>query len=136
MLLKRGGERFHGLDGVQIHHHTAQFAHGLEPARREWYLAGSAVHDIVAAVPERDRPGIESPANGMVIALDPDIPPGRERILISLRGAQPGMTLALNDRPLGSATERQLWSPTPGAWYLTLRDAGGRSLDRVLFTVR
>ncbi len=45
------------------------------------------------------------------------------RILISLRGAQPGMTLALNDQPLGSALDRQLWSPAPGAWYLTLRDA-------------
>ena len=113
-----------------------QFAHVLEPARREWYLAGTAVHDIVAAVPDRDRPGIDSPANGMIIALDPDIPEANQRLLISLRGTRPGMTLALNDRPLGSAAGQQLWSPTPGAWYLTLRDADGRTLDRVLFTVR
>ncbi|HEV2701098.1 MAG TPA: penicillin-binding transpeptidase domain-containing protein, partial [Steroidobacteraceae bacterium] len=113
-----------------------RFAHAIEPARREWYLTGTAVNDIVAAVPPRDRPGIESPVNGMVIALDPDIPQGHQRILISLRGVQPGMTLALNDQPLGSAADRQLWSPAPGAWYLRLQDAGGRTLDRVLFTVR
>jgi penicillin-binding protein 1C len=113
-----------------------RFAQALEPVRREWFLAGASVHDLVAAVPDQDRPGIASPANGMIIALDPDIPAGNQRILISLRGARPGMTLDLNDQPLGSTAAAQLWSPAPGAWYLTLRDAGGRRLDRVLFTVR
>ena len=113
-----------------------RFAQALEPARREWFLAGASVHDIVAAVPDQDRPRIDSPANGMIIALDPDIPAAHQRIMISLRGAQPGMTLALNDQPLGSAAGEQLWAPAPGAWYLTLRSAAGRTLDRVLFTVR
>jgi len=113
-----------------------RFAGDLEPARREWFLAGAAVPQSVSQVPDAARPGIDSPANGMVIALDPDIPPASQRILISLRGARPGMTLAVNDASLGSAQARQLWAPARGAWYLALRDPDGHTLDRVLFTVR
>jgi penicillin-binding protein 1C len=113
-----------------------QFAKRIEPARREWYLAGTAVQGPVTPVPDQVRPGIQSPANGMIIALDPDIPADHQRLLISLRGTRPGMTLALNDQPLGGAAGQQLWSPRSGAWYLSLQDANGRTLDRVLFTVR
>lgn len=116
--------------------HRTQFAKHLEPVRREWYLAGASVPAMVAPVPDQDRPGIASPADGMIIALDPDIPQQHQRILISLRGMRPGMTLALNEQPLGAAADQQLWSPRSGAWYLSLRDADGRTLDRVRFTVR
>jgi penicillin-binding protein 1C len=113
-----------------------QFAQRIEPARHEWYLAGTAVPGTVVPVPDQDRPGIASPANGMIIALDPDIPAQHQRILISVRGTRPGMMLALNDQPFGAAAAQQLWSPQSGAWYLSLQDANGRTLDRVLFTVR
>jgi penicillin-binding protein 1C len=113
-----------------------RFAHGIEPPRREWYLDGTRVAATVAPVPDQDRPAIASPANGMIIALDPDIPQDHQKILISVRGAAPGMTLALNDQPLPAAQDQQLWSPAPGAWYLSLRDADGHTLDRVRFTVR
>lgn len=42
----------------------------------------------------------------------------------------------LNDRPLGSAVGDRLWPPQPGAYDLTLEDATGRRLDRVVFRVR
>jgi penicillin-binding protein 1C len=72
----------------------------------------------------------------MIIALDPDIPAGHQRVLIAVQGARPGMTLRLNDQPLGAAAHNRLWQPRPGAYYLTLEDASGRRLDRVLFRVR
>jgi penicillin-binding protein 1C len=115
---------------------NTEFARNLEPPRREWYLSGASVSDVVTAVPAQDRPGIDSPANGMIIALDPDIPHNKQRILISLRGTRPGMRLTLNDQPLGSEADQQLWSPTPGTWNLSLHDAAGKMLDRVVFTVR
>ena len=119
---------------------TTQLAHfspAVEPQRREWFLAGTQPGPhAVAAVPQGARPAIESPANGMVIAIDPDIPAGHQRVLISVRGAQPGMTLRINDLALGSAVPERLWEPRPGSYYVTLDDAGGRQLDRILFTVR
>lgn len=113
------------------------FSPEVEPPRREWYLSGTNAGSAkVAAVPPDVRPSIQSPANGMIIAIDPDIPAEHQRVLIAVRGARPGMSLMLNERPLGAATSTRLWQPRPGAYYLTLEDASGRQLDRVLFRVR
>jgi penicillin-binding protein 1C len=113
-----------------------QFSPAVEPARHEWYLRGTELGPQVVAVPDQARPKIESPANGMIIAVDPDIPPDHQKVLIAIRGGAPDQRLRLNDQPLGSAAPKQLWSPRPGAYYLTLEDGRGNALDRVLFTVR
>jgi len=119
-----------------------QFSPAVEPPRREWYLRGTTVDmsaiggTKVTAIPPRVRPSIESPANGMIIALDPDIPAAHQRVLIAIRGANGDMRVRLNDRVLGPALPERLWIPHPGAYYLTLEDRRGRALDRVLFTVR
>lgn len=113
------------------------FSPRVEPPRREWYLSGTTVRGApVAVVPATVPPSIQSPANGMIIAIDPDIPAGHQKVLIAVHGAGPGMKLMLNDRPLGAAARTRLWQPRPGAYYLTLEDASGRRLDRVLFRVR
>ena len=113
------------------------FSPAVEPPRREWYLSGTAAPSPrVTMVPSMARPGIQSPANGMVIAIDPDIPAGRQKVLIAVRGASPGMRLVLNDRPLGADARERLWQPRPGIYCLTLEDASGRRLDRVSFRVR
>lgn len=117
--------------------HLTSFLPPIEPPRREWYLSGTTpTSEHVMVVPATARPSIQSPANGMIIAIDPDIPAGHQRVLIAVRGARRGMRLMLNDRPLGSAVHDRLWQPRPGAYYLTLEDANGRRLDRVLFRVR
>jgi penicillin-binding protein 1C len=114
-----------------------RFSPAVEPPRREWYLHGTEpLGQAVAAVPDSARPRIQSPANGMIIALDPDIPPSHQRVLISVQGATAHLRLALNDHQLGPAAPKQLWVPHPGAYYLTLEDSQGHALDRVLFTVR
>jgi penicillin-binding protein 1C len=109
----------------------------VESARSEWYLRGTDMGThAVAAVPEKARPSIESPANGMVIAIDPDIPPDHQRVLIAVHGAEATMTLKLNDLVLGSAVSKHLWDPRPGSYYLTLEDSRGRQVDRIFFSVR
>ena len=113
------------------------FSPPVEPPRREWYLSGTSPASArVAVVPASVRPTIQSPANGMTIAIDPDIPAGHQKVLIAVRGARPGMKLKLNDQSLGPAVRERLWRPQPGAYYLTLEDGSGRQLDRVLFRVR
>ena len=90
----------------------------------------------MVAVPESARPSIQSPANGMIIALDPDIPPAHQQVLLAANGAQHSMRLTLNDVPVGDAASAHLWAPKPGAYRLALLDATGRAVDRVYFTVR
>lgn len=114
-----------------------RFTPAVEPVRHEWYLSGTqSVSAGVTAVPESARPGIESPANGVVIAIDPDIPVEHQKVLISVHGGRSTMRLRLNDQLLGPATAQQLWTPRPGAYYLSLEDEHGLPIDRVLFTVR
>ena len=113
------------------------FLPAVEPSRREWYLSGTEpAAEPVAVVPATVRPGIESPANDMVIAIDPDVPAKYQRVLVAVRGARRGMKLLLNGQLLGPAMPDRLWQPRPGVYYLTLEDAGGRRLDRILFRVR
>lgn len=113
------------------------FSPPVEPQRREWYLSGTSMASgRVAVVPPSVRPSIQSPANGMIIAIDPDIPARHQRVLIAVRGARPGMRLLLNDTTLGSAMGGRLWQPRPGIYHLTLESASGQRLDRVLFRVR
>jgi len=114
-----------------------RFSPAVEADRREWYLGGTAPRaHSVAAVPASVRPGIESPANGMIIAIDPDIPAENQKVLIAVKGARPSMRLRLNDELLGSPASEILWEPRAGAYYLTLEDQQGTELDRILFTVR
>jgi penicillin-binding protein 1C len=79
---------------------------------------------------------IASPANGMVIALDPDIPPAVQRVPLSASGVREGMVLKLNGAVLGTATGKVLWSPKAGTHVLALEDATGRTLDSSRFVVR
>jgi penicillin-binding protein 1C len=112
------------------------FAPAIEPPRREWFLNGTAVATITAVAEQGLVARVASPANGMVIALDPDVPAARQRVPISVRGAKANMTLKLNDAPLGGADKTLMWTPRPGRYRLTLEDERGRAIDRVLFTVR
>jgi len=113
------------------------FTPAVEPPRHEWYWSPESRGAIAVNVAPGSGPArIETPANGMIIALDPDIPPTKQRVLISVRGAQGSMRLVLNGHPLGAASSQQLWPPRPGSYHLSLEDGSGRPLDAVLFTVR
>ena len=92
------------------------FSPPVEPPRREWYVSGTTTASAqVAMVPPTVRPSIQSPANGMIIAIDPDIPAGHQRVLMAVHGARPGMRLVLNDRPLGPPCTTGCGNPGPGS---------------------
>ena len=112
------------------------FQPAVESPREEWFIAGTDTALIAALAPDARIARITSPANGMVIALDPDIPPARQRVPLEAAGASSAMSLRLDDRTLGGASQLHLWPPQSGAHVLALVDDGGRVVDRVLFTVR
>jgi penicillin-binding protein 1C len=119
-----------------VEHRMVSFAGGIEPARPEWFLAGTAQSALVGAPAGARRPRIADPVAGTVFALDPDIPIDRQRIRILVNGDADGMRLALDQQDLGPAGEHPLILAGPGAHALTLVDGTGKPVDRVLFSVR
>ncbi|MET0269721.1 MAG: penicillin-binding transpeptidase domain-containing protein, partial [Sphingomonas sp.] len=115
---------------------AVRFAGGIEPARIDWFLAGTGQPELAAAPPESRRPRIAAPVSGAVYALDPDIPIGRQRIRVTVAGATAGHRLMLDGRDLGEAAAGPLVLAGPGPHRLVLLDAAGRPMDRALFTMR
>ena len=114
---------------------AVEYASGIEPPREEWFIAGTESVQIVAVDTAPGRPRIVSPANGALLAIDPDIPPARQRVLVRIAGAQPGTRLVIGTTQ-HPAAEPLLWRPTPGRHLLRLVDEKNAELDRVSVTVR
>jgi penicillin-binding protein 1C len=110
------------------------YADGIEPPRGEWFLAGTETTLVTALAGSVPRARIVAPANGALLAIDPDIPEANQRVALRVAGAPAGARLRLGRRtyPAGAA----LWLPAPGRHELSLVDEDGNELDRVRFTVR
>ncbi|MEG1768293.1 MAG: penicillin-binding protein 1C, partial [Comamonas sp.] len=120
----------------------------LAAARSEWFLPGTQQTLFAleqGAAPQRvSAPGaaalarIARPAPGTIIALDPDIPPDRQRLQFAARLAS-GDARALRWWLDGKEVARGAhwaWLPWPGRHRMELRDAKGAVLDTVAFEVR
>ena len=74
--------------------------------------------------------------SGSVYAIDPDIPPDRQRIAVQVVGDTIAHRVMLDARDLGGvATAPQIIAP-PGRHRLRLVDVTGRIVDQVMFTIR
>jgi penicillin-binding protein 1C len=122
---------------------AVRFGGELEAAREEWFVAGTEQAVFALA----DAPGraagataagtgrIVAPADGSIVALDPDIPPDRQRVRFEAGGADDGLRWRVDGRPHARGA-RAGWLPWPGRHVVELTDAGGRVLDRVRLDVR
>ncbi|HDR9797640.1 TPA: penicillin-binding protein 1C [Burkholderia cenocepacia] len=119
------------------------FERDIEPARNEWFIAGTAIDTIRLAAPV--TPGkdgasapltIGAPTDGTIFAIDPDIPPKNQRIWFE-RSAGHATKFAwrLDDKVIGHA-DRVAWLPWPGRHRLELVDARGNVADAIGFEVR
>ena len=107
-----------------------------EPPRQEWFLAGTEM-PVVQLAEAQALARIAYPGQGTIIALDPDIPPARQRIALQLSSPPgPGWRWRINGKALGGAAQPFYWLPLPGSHRLSLIDADGRELDAVSFQVR
>ncbi len=115
---------------------AVRFADGIEQPRRDHFIAGTAQAVLAVAPPQSRRPRITSPVSGSVYALDPDIPPMRQRLAIGVSGDVAGHRLILDTRDLGAADAGPLVLAGPGPHLIRLVDGGGRVIDRIRFTMR
>jgi len=112
------------------------YADGAEPARDEWFLAGTETAKLVPVDVVTDGARISSPSNGAIYAIDPDIPRERQRITLVAQGARPGTWLRFDDGRRVRADAPYLWLPQPGRRQVALLDSRGNEIDRVRFEVR
>ena len=114
---------------------TVRFDPPVEPERVEWFIAGTETSRVQAG-DEHHRARIESPPDGVIIALDPDIPVDNQKVWFRARGVNQARFL-LDERDLGPADSPLDWMPEPGQHRLSLRHPDdGRILDAVHFQVR
>ena len=131
----------------------------LEAARQEWFLPGTqqalfaienraASARIQRARGQKDHKStdvavdlsavrIAQPVSGVVVALDPDIPPAHQRVQLVASAAPAGARLRwrLNGQPLAEGA-LHAWPPSPGRHRLQLTDVQGALLDEVRLEVR
>ncbi|QIL71933.1 penicillin-binding protein 1C [Diaphorobacter sp. HDW4B] len=131
----------------------------LESPRDEWFLRGTEqkkfVIDSVASAEEareaqRGKKGskqgastaaqgmparIVSPVSGTIIALDPDIPPARQRVQFIASDAPDGARWLFNGKEQARGA-RWGWLPWPGRYKVELVDAKGQVLDETSVEVR
>ncbi|MDI1341425.1 penicillin-binding protein 1C [Polaromonas sp.] len=126
----------------------------VEAARGEWFLRGTEqtlfAMDSGAASAYRKRAEgqndsktadnrasvasrITAPTHGTIIALDPDIPPNRQRVSFSAQGRD--LRWLMDGKPLARGAQVQ-WLPWPGRHVVQLADAGGKVLDEIRLEVR
>ena len=135
-----------------------RFGDQLEAARDEWFLPGTqqalfAIDSKAASarpasaggqkgLKSEDDPAvpprITAPQDGIILALDPDIPPARQRLtlLADAGGAAPAsLRWWIGAREVGRGPQAQ-WLPWPGRHVVQLRDAAGRVQDERRIEVR
>jgi penicillin-binding protein 1C len=119
------------------------FDGGIEPARQDVFLGDTAVRHVALAerftAASHAQARIVQPADGAILAIDPDIPPDRQRLWlqaqdIAAAGAD-GVLWRVDGEDLGPGG-RQGWMPRAGRHRIELFDARGRMLDGVTVEVR
>lgn len=116
------------------------FADDVEAPRREVYLEGTEPAATSSALATRAR--IVTPVSGTVVAIDPDIPAQRQRVVFIAETAAGRpiedalLRWRLDGTDLGAVAGPLLWSPTPGHHTLDLIAADAQTLPSVSFEVR
>ena len=109
-----------------------------EPARKEWFISGTEQTQFLPPDSQNSRTNsahahIQTPTNGTIVAIDPDIPPKHQRLL--LRTDQPRVHWQINGKPAGSGSS-VYWMPWPGKHQISLHNLSGKTLDTIQIEVR
>jgi len=119
------------------------FDNMLEPTRQDVFLGDTVVTHVSLAeglmTPEQTQPRIARPADGAILALDPDIPWDKQRLRLQatdIAGVPVAeVTWRVDEQPLGSGGQLP-WFPRPGRHRIELVDGKGRIVDAVHIEVR
>jgi penicillin-binding protein 1C len=108
----------------------------LEAARSEWFLQGTEQPLFALDTGMADSAAsarITSPSDGTIIALDPDIPPLRQRVRFESEGR--GVQWRIDGKHFARGNTAQ-WLPWPGRHVIELVDGAGKVVDQRRIEVR
>ena len=124
-------------------HSATRFGGELEAPRSEWFLQGTQQTSFVLnSAPQGKgktaggndmRARITAPINGTIVALDPDIPPARQRLSFTAQGQN--VSWLMDGKRFARGSQAQ-WLPWPGRHVVQLVNAAGLVLDEVRIEVR
>ncbi len=114
-----------------------RFDGALEAPRSELFLDGTESGRIVRSAASSTVAGgaIRMPVDGTIVAIDPDIPPSRQRMTFRSALGGSSVTWRLDGRNVGRGAAME-WAVWPGRHRLELLDAQHVPIDRVGFEVR
>ena len=122
-----------------------------EASRSEWFLQGTEQTQITTMFIANEamntrargqnisyslaetRSRITAPVSGTIIALDPDIPPNRQRVSFTAEGSN--LRWLMDGKVFAKGASAQ-WRPWPGRHVVQLTDVRGELLDEVRLEVR
>lgn len=110
-----------------------------EAPRIEYFLPGTELTRVAPVAPAGEESArIADPVDGTVIALDPDMPAGVQRLALRT-GKEASNMASLRwhiDGQLVAEGPTAHWIPRPGRHRVVLTDGGGKPLDQVTIHVR
>jgi penicillin-binding protein 1C len=112
-----------------------------EAPRQEWFIDGTqqsafALRDTAGSALVATNAAsthITAPANGTMIALDPDIPPNSQCLSFVAQG--PAARWTIDGKEFAKGPQAQ-WLPWPGRHVVALQNAKGETLDQIRIEVR
>ncbi|SDI68860.1 penicillin-binding protein 1C [Variovorax sp. OV700] len=128
-----------GLVEAHVTFGSGADGNSLEAARSEWFLQGTeqplfALDSGGAGTSsEAAAARITAPADGTIIALDPDIPPLHQRVRFESEGR--GVQWRIDGKHFARGNSAQ-WLPWPGRHVIELVDATGKVVDQRKLEVR
>ena len=124
-----------GLVQTRVDFGSPESGSTTEPSRMEWFIRGTEQSSFARPprTSSRATARILHPVNGTLLAIDPDIPPKRQRL--NLRASISNGRWAIDGKPVGQGQSLP-WMPWPGRHRITLQTASGQVLDAVEIEVR
>jgi penicillin-binding protein 1C len=125
-------------------------------SRQEWFLPGTERGLVATDTGRSEHARITHPVSGTILALDPDIPPERQKLLLKATVPWDFVTWQIDGQVLqasekspyqkvasssgaassGANSSRAYWFPRPGKHTISLHDREGRMLEKVWVEVR
>jgi penicillin-binding protein 1C len=103
--------------------------------RKDWFIAGTDTM-LVEPAAGRSLSRIVYPANGTIVALDPDIPANAQKMFFEASPTTGNLEWFLDGQSIGQAAALTPWAPQKGKHVLKLMEKGQGDLDSVAFEVR
>ena len=122
---------------------SVDFQKGAEPSRTEWFIRNTEPANeeengrMISRNSKHEILRITYPSDGLILAIDPDIPVNNQSIFFETKGARLDYEWTLNGKRLCKICSPSIpWTPAEGKYILSLVDKQDRIIDTVRFEVR